>query len=1231
MNDDYIDVLIHIRPRIGGQAWPEEQAGYPVEASLPDGSFFFGRLSLDLAALRKAEGDSEAYGKLLYEALFAGPIGRAYDLALGMAGQQTGGRLRLRLWVDQRAGELQTLRWERLTYQRHGTLVPVGTIVETPFSRYTGLGIAEPEPVDQSQGIGMFIAVSNPAGLQTYGLAPIDVERELENLHLALGDLPRRSQLSVTVQPGMTGLSAGLRQKLEADGYRVLANRPTSLKLLLDALGETAHHIFHFLGHGSFSPRTQRHALFLEHEGDANTPPGAVDLATDDRLLTGLRGLEKLPHLVYLDACESAKTAVGQAFVGLAPKLVEAGVPAVVAMQDLIKMTAAQRLAHDLYCDLLEHGLVDRALNQARNRLHEAGDDSWSIPVLFMRLRTGRLFTADPVQAALEAMAQHEAFRFFSPDEARYVPLPVEVIRAAPANYDRLESLGQTDTARIPVMKAIEQSLLAPEDAADTRPAVVVLIGDYGSNKGTQLRRLTWLTVERSRSEPSAPRLPVFVDLRNYSPVRSAIENPIEVYMLEALRPFWPDLRLRRLSQMDSRLRLRLILYGLDEMSDQDRDMAWQQIQSLFEALKREQAQWPDCHFVISARAEDLTWGELAQRVRLSLLVIQPLNHIKVRHFMENLSRIYELNRSAPLDDAARDRLDQAADNLLKVVYRSELFDLVATPRFMVEMLWEAENGRVPASRTDALRRMVDNALARVAPAQGKRNRAAETVYELAWAMQSARRVVWPLNDAFSIMDEVRGARGYDLEALYDELKTHGLLQEVGGSAMRFAYPAYQDYCCAQAIVRRPDRLPTLYDITAALGSPEKTAWWQGVLIAAAGLLADAHPDSGGPDSGGPDGGGPDSDLVSFLAAIIYGTDLVDGETLFLVGRCLLEASRCRDEWVSGLRRHALKMTRWRTDNLNEPHLSHRVQATQLLSRVAEPDEIVSLATIAYKRVRQDLLGQADYEFSSVRMAAAIGLKRLSTADVNQVLRDIDPVLPLLYRNWRAGHIFALTEKFEQAQDPGLRAMAALAMGDLASQAALIGRDQQGEQALLSLAAAFVDPGTPGSVGWALADALAMIDPTTIAGKVIRPYLEQMAARQGDQGDWIARDKRMAYLMGLARWADPLVHDFLVGHCLRGSTDMKLWLTAMDAIGRLGGEQGRQVLEEIATGKLRGFRQSIPHEEQQLHLRRQAIKALGQVGNRETVWHLRQAGLDEDAALIRDFYNMAGEIYWRQR
>ena len=217
MADAYTDLLMRIF------SFDEQSKYYPVEAELDDGSRFTdGQFKLDRQALLTQELNPEAYGQTLFNALFpaGGDIRRAYDKATGIAEAKTGGRLRVRLWVDDDAVELHAIPWERIYHLHKGRPVPLGASTLTPFSRYTSLEIREPLPIIETP-IRMLVAVSNPANLPG-GLAPANVDLEIESLRRALSELRRQDKLDVTVMPGHTGLSPALRSKLEGEGYTIV-------------------------------------------------------------------------------------------------------------------------------------------------------------------------------------------------------------------------------------------------------------------------------------------------------------------------------------------------------------------------------------------------------------------------------------------------------------------------------------------------------------------------------------------------------------------------------------------------------------------------------------------------------------------------------------------------------------------------------------------------------------------------------------------------------------------------------------------------------------------------------------------------------------------------------------------------------------------------------------------------------------------------------------------------
>jgi hypothetical protein len=218
--------------------------------------------------------------------------------------------------------------------------------------------------------IKILVALANPANLaDPYRLAAVDEAAEWALLEAATAELRDRQQVELT-----------------------LLAQPCTLPAL-EAELKKGYHILHFVGHGVFNEAAQQASLLLADE--ENQVALASDQSLAEMLARQLSNLEaqrddKL-RLVVLASCQSAARSPDDAFRGLAPRLVAAGVPAVLAMQDKIQMDTAREFSRVFYGRLLAHGQVDLACNEARSALLSGGQAGAAIPALFMRLPDGQL------------------------------------------------------------------------------------------------------------------------------------------------------------------------------------------------------------------------------------------------------------------------------------------------------------------------------------------------------------------------------------------------------------------------------------------------------------------------------------------------------------------------------------------------------------------------------------------------------------------------------------------------------------------------------------------------------------------------------------------------------------------------------------------------------------------------------------------------------------------------
>jgi len=138
--------------------------------------------------------------------------------------------------------------------------------------------------------------------------------------------------------------------------------------------------VFHFAGHGEFDEKEREGSLLLEDERGRPRPLGSFALR---QVLCG-RGL----RLVFLNACETGRGGRVEWNRGVAPALVAAGLPAVVANQYPVLDAAATAFARELYAQLAAGRALGDASREARvavSRDLGPGALDWAVPVVFAR------------------------------------------------------------------------------------------------------------------------------------------------------------------------------------------------------------------------------------------------------------------------------------------------------------------------------------------------------------------------------------------------------------------------------------------------------------------------------------------------------------------------------------------------------------------------------------------------------------------------------------------------------------------------------------------------------------------------------------------------------------------------------------------------------------------------------------------------------------------------------
>lgn len=148
-------------------------------------------------------------------------------------------------------------------------------------------------------------------------------------------------------------------------------------------------HIVHFIGHGA--PDS---LLFTKHQSSTSRP---VPSAHIHSVLAA-----ESTRLIVLTACDTGNVGTEiEPLIPIAEKLVQAGVPAVVANQLPISLRSIHTFCGALYTELLKTGNIDRAVNAGRvamgvefSSLNVAALE-WGVPVLYRRPDCSDLFSVE--------------------------------------------------------------------------------------------------------------------------------------------------------------------------------------------------------------------------------------------------------------------------------------------------------------------------------------------------------------------------------------------------------------------------------------------------------------------------------------------------------------------------------------------------------------------------------------------------------------------------------------------------------------------------------------------------------------------------------------------------------------------------------------------------------------------------------------------------------------------
>ncbi|WP_298819956.1 CHAT domain-containing protein [Chloroflexus sp.] len=341
-------------------------------------------IRFNLEQLRELAADPVAYGTALGAMLFSeSEILAQFTAARALA--RRGRRpipIRFRLFIAPSAAELHALRWETLRMP-DGEPLLLGE--EFFFSRYLTSNDVQPIRARSRNALRVLIAIAHPVGIEQFGLAPVDVAGELARARAGFAGF----DLVELVEPG----AATLDQIIETLRAEVRAGQPFD--------------IVYLVAHGSYV--ADNTYLWLVK------PDNSFERVNGEVFTQRLRELSERPRLVMLIACQSGGglTANEGALSALGPRLAEAGVPAVIAMQGNVSMRLVEQFVPVFCQELQRDGLIDAAMAIARGAVRDL-PDHW-MPALYSRLKSGRIWyvpgfadeqdTAEKIEAIASYMA----------------------------------------------------------------------------------------------------------------------------------------------------------------------------------------------------------------------------------------------------------------------------------------------------------------------------------------------------------------------------------------------------------------------------------------------------------------------------------------------------------------------------------------------------------------------------------------------------------------------------------------------------------------------------------------------------------------------------------------------------------------------------------------------------------------------------------------------------------
>ena len=325
--------------------------------------------SLVAANMIQTREQIEVFGSHLYKVLFNGEIDVAFKSVYDKFEGQKNISLRLVLEFEPEAKELANLPWEYIYFpdKENERGFQIATESRLILTRHVPLKISEKDLKPREKPLRICIVVSQPKD---------ENEVKSDDVIKAMEDLKKE-------RPGDIDLSRISQPDNKSFGKEIEKLEP---------------HVLHFIGHGKWDRENRKGKLAF-----VSTETGKAVWIDDKSFSDYFKDFQ--PRLIFLHACQGARSESYEGFSGIALQLVYSKVPAVVAMQYPIENKVAIEFANKFYQSIGEGKPVDVAVQEGRRELGMYLDEehfssrAFGSPVVYLQSAEGLIIAeSQPAQ-----------------------------------------------------------------------------------------------------------------------------------------------------------------------------------------------------------------------------------------------------------------------------------------------------------------------------------------------------------------------------------------------------------------------------------------------------------------------------------------------------------------------------------------------------------------------------------------------------------------------------------------------------------------------------------------------------------------------------------------------------------------------------------------------------------------------------------------------------------------